>query len=160
MAISDSSLDAMSNFLALGLSNYAGDLTPKDREYAVALALDEMETPGDDTILGNDEGSLLAKLWDNVVFGPPQITKHSQNPVCWKEPKDPKEFICWARLCQAHREEVARKRGAPSAAEQGVPGSLPSCGGGFELSEDENTECFKLTMKLSLIHISEPTRPY
>ena len=28
-----------------------------------------------------------------------------------------------------------------------MPGSLPSWLGGLELSEDENTECFKLTMK-------------
>ena len=67
--------------------------------------------------------------------------------MVWKEARDVNKFICWVRLCQAHREYVARKRNAASAAEQGMPGSLPSWLGGLELSEDENTECFKLTIK-------------
>ena len=54
------------------------------------------------------------------------------------------------RLCQTHREEVAGKRDAASAAKQGMPGSLSSWLGGVELSEDENKQCFRLTMQYIL----------
>ena len=37
--MSDASLDAMANFLSLGLGNYAVDVAPDDREYAVYEAL-------------------------------------------------------------------------------------------------------------------------
>ena len=42
---------------------------------------------------------------------------------------------------------IAREKRAASAAEQGMPGSLSSWLGGVELSEDENRQCFRLTMK-------------
>ena len=147
----DASLDAMTNFLSLGLRNYAVDLTADDREYAVYEALYNLATeplpPVDDTILGSDEGSLLAKWWDYMALAPPRKTKDSASSMVWKEARDVNKFICWVRLCQTHREYVARKRNAASAAEQDMPGSLPSWPGGLELSEDENTECFKLTFK-------------
>ena len=44
MAMSDASLDAMANFLSLGLSNYEVDLTPDDSEYAVYKALYNLAT--------------------------------------------------------------------------------------------------------------------
>ena len=73
--MSGASLEAMTNFLLLGLRNYAVDLTAADREYAVYEALYNLATeplpPGDDTTLGSDEGSLLAKWWDYMAFAPP-----------------------------------------------------------------------------------------
>ena len=49
--MSDASLDAMANFLSLGLNNYAVDLAPDDREYAVYEAIRNLATkplpPGD-----------------------------------------------------------------------------------------------------------------
>ena len=96
--MSDASLDAMANFLSLGLSNYAVNLTADDREYAVYEALYNLATkplpPGDDTALGSEENSLLAKWWDCVAFAPPKKTKDpSGNPVVWKEAKDLNIFI-------------------------------------------------------------------
>ena len=156
--MSGPSLEAMTNFLLLGLRNYAVDLTADDREYAVYEALYNLATeplpPGADTSPGSDEGSLLAKWWDYMAFAPPRETKDSASSMVWKEARDVNNFICWVRLCQTHREYVAWKRNAASAAEQGTPGSLPSWLGGLELSEDENTECFKFTIK----HILE-TQP-
>ena len=159
--MSDAGLNAMSDFLALGLQHYAVNLTLNDREDAIATALYDLATkpnaPGDDIALGQGEGDLLAKWWTYVAFSPPKTTKNSTSTVMWKEAKNPNNFISWVRLCQRHREEVAKKRraasvaeqGVPaaSAAEQGMPGSLPSWLGGLELSEDENIECFQLTMK-------------
>ena len=150
-AMSDASLKALTNFLSLGLDNYAVDLAPDDRVQAVYKALHNLATkpfpPGDDTAPGSEEGSLLAKLWEYVACASPKKTSSSANSLVYKEAKDLNNFICWARLCQTHREEVAGKKGAASAAEQGMPGSLPSWLGGLELSEDENTECYKVTMK-------------
>ena len=141
----------MANFLSLGLSNCAVDLTPTDREYAVYEAIHNLATkplsPGDDTSLGTEEGSLLAKWWEYVALTPPTKAKDSASSMVWKAAKDLNKFTCWVRLCQTHGEEVAGNTGAASAAEQGMRGSLPSWLGGLELSEDENIECFKLTMK-------------
>ena len=113
--MSDASLDAMANFLSLGLSNYAVGHAPDDREYAVYEALYNLATkplpPGDVTTLRSEEGSLLAKWWDYVAFAPPKKTKHSTSSVVWTEAKDLNNFICWVRLCQTHREYVAWKRG-------------------------------------------------
>ena len=86
-------------------------------------------------------------MWGVIAFEGSKNTKNAPRSILWKESKDVNAFICWARRCQTHREDVARNRSGASAAEQGVPGSLPSWLGGVELSEDENTECFKLTMK-------------
>ena len=65
--MSDAGLDAMSNFLALGLHHYAVNLALNDREYAIATALYDLATkpkaPGDDISLGQGEGDLLAKWW-------------------------------------------------------------------------------------------------
>ena len=135
----DRLLNAMYNFLSLGLSDYAEDLTPTDHEYAITLALHEAATNpkphGDHNSLSLEKGTHLAKLWDCVGFTP------------GKETKDTDIFILWARICQAHREQVAGRRGLASAAEQGIVGSLPSWRGGIELSVDENKECFKAQIK-------------
>ena len=96
--MSESSIDAMSNFLTLALDNYAKNFTSSDRDYAVALALYDVATKHHIT-LGIDEGSLLAKLWEYVAFSPPKKTTGSNTSVCSKEPKDPTQFIAWARLC-------------------------------------------------------------
>ncbi len=130
-------LNAMSNFLTLGLSQFAEDFTAEDREYAVSVALFDAYIE-DHIQLSIDEGSLIAKWWDLVTLTPE------------KNAKDPILVISWARRCQEHREQVARQRTAAFAAEQGMPGVIPSWLGGFELSEDENIECFKLTMKYIL----------
>ena len=102
--MSGASLDAMTNFLLLGLRNYAVDLTAADREYAVYEALYNLATEllplGDDTILGSDEGSLLAKWWDYMAFVPPRKTKDSASSMVWKEARDVNNFICWVRLCR------------------------------------------------------------
>ena len=91
-AVSDASLDAIASFLSLGLSNYAVDLAPDDREYAVYEALYNLATkplpPGDDTTLGSEEGPLLAKWWGYVAFASPKTTKRSASSVVWKEVKD------------------------------------------------------------------------
>ena len=42
--MSDAGLDAMSNFLALGLHHYAVNLALNDREYAIATALYDLAT--------------------------------------------------------------------------------------------------------------------
>jgi len=133
--MSDASLNALTNFLSLGLRNYAGGLAPDDREHAVYEALHNLATkpfpPGDDTTRGSEEGSLLAKLWEYVACASPKKTSSSANSLVYKEAKDLNNFIRWARLCQTHREEVAGKKDAASAAEQGMPGSLPSWLGGL-----------------------------
>ena len=142
--MSDASLDAMSNFLALGLRHYAVDLPLNDREYAIATALYDLaaqpKAPGDDIPLCQGDADPLAQWWACLAFAPPKTTANSTSTVMWKEAKNPNNFISWARLCQRHREEVAKKRraasvaeqGVPaaSAAEQGMPGSLPSWRGG------------------------------
>ena len=128
--MSDDGLNALSNFLALGLRHYAVHLTHNDREDAIAATRYDLATkpnaPGDDISLGQGEGDLLAKWWANVAFSPPKTTKNSASTVMWKEPKNPNNFISWVRLCQRHREEVAKKRSAASAAEQGVPAASQS----------------------------------
>ena len=150
-AMSDATLKDLTNFLSLGLDNYAVDLAPDDRVQAVYKALHNLATkplqPGNDTTPGTEEGVPLAKLWDLVACGPPKKTDNSASSIVYKEAKDLNNFIYWARLCQTHREKVARKKRAASAAEQGMPGSLSSWLGGVELSEDENRQCFRLTMK-------------
>ena len=82
--MSDASLGAMVNFLSLGLRNYAVDLTADDREYAVYEALYNLATeplpPGDDTTLGSEESSLLAKWWDYMAFAPPRKPRTPQVP--------------------------------------------------------------------------------
>ena len=155
--MSDAGLDALINFLSLGLQHYALNLTLEDREYAIAAALVALGySPWkDDISLGQGEGNLLAKWWGFVALASPNRTHNSTSPVVWQEIKNLDNCISWVRLCQRHREEVAKKRSAASAAEQGVPaasaatlgGSLPSWLGGLELSEAENIECFKLTME-------------
>ena len=156
--MSDAGLDAISNFFSLGLQHYAVNLTLEDREYHSATAFVALATkPGDGISIGQGTGDLLAKWWGFVAFESPKRTDNSKSPVMWKESKNLDNFISWVRLCQRHREEVAKKRSAASAAEQGVsaasaakqgvPGSLPSWLGGLELSEDENKQCFQLTMK-------------
>ena len=114
--MSDASFDAMANFLSLGLSNYAVDLTPDDSEYTVYEALYNLATkplpPGDDTTLGSEEGSLLAKWWDYVAFAPPKKTKDpSGNPVVWKEAKDLNNFIRCARRCD-NQASIRHQKGA------------------------------------------------
>ena len=135
-------LNAMSEFLTLCLNHFAKDLTANEREYAVYLAIYNASTqpksPGDQITLGDDEGTLYANLWDCI-----SLTKN-------KIAKDTSNFIKWANLCQAHREEVAQHKTA-SAAEQGFPGALSSWRGGLDLSEIENKECFKMTMKYPVV---------
>lgn len=62
----------------------------------------------------------------------------------------PEQLRCRARLCQAHREEVAGQRAPASAAEQGMPRQLFSWLGGAELLEDEAIDVSKLTTNLPL----------
>ena len=132
-------ISALSNFLRLGLTNYAEHITTINHEHAITLALYDLATNPD---LGIDEGTLLAKLWDYVAFSPPKKTTDSNSRHCWQQVNDPKLFLGWARLCQAHRDEVGRS----------LAGSRPSWTGGLELSEDQNKECFALTMQHILEH--------
>ena len=81
MAISDASLGAMANFLMLGLGYYVRDLSEDDLECAVYESLFDLATqplpPEDNTTLGNEEGSVLAKWWERVACAPPQKTERS-----------------------------------------------------------------------------------
>ena len=93
-----------------------------------------------------------ALMWDVHVVAESTTattpaTATATESVEWRERKDPNNFISWVPPCQAHREEIARKRGATSAEGQGVPGRLKSWLGGLELAEDENIACFTLTTK-------------
>ena len=89
-AMSDATLKALTNFLSLGLDNYAVDLAPDDRAQAFYKALRNLATnplpPGNDTAPGTEEGSLLAKLWDLVACGPPKKTGAPQIPSCTRKP--------------------------------------------------------------------------
>ena len=75
----EESIFRLESFLALGLRDFAKDLAPVDREYAVALALFEAcskpKQPGDHATLGSEEGDCLAKLWDYVTLTPQQQQK-------------------------------------------------------------------------------------
>ena len=153
MATFDNNLNAFDSFLTFGRTSFAEDLAPHECKWAVRKALYDVTKPFFTT---SEENTLLVKMWDRVAFTPPRKTKSSVSSIVWKEGKDLKHFMYWLRLCQTHREQVAGKRGAASsaeqaraatAAEQGRPGSLPSWLNGVELSERENTECYKLTMK-------------
>ena len=90
-AMSDASLNALTNFLSLGLRNYAGGLAPDDREHAVYEALHNLATkpfpPGDDTTRGSEEGSLLAKLWDYAAFVLQRKPSAPQIPSCGRKPR-------------------------------------------------------------------------
>ncbi len=145
--VSDACINAFFDVLSLGLQHYTVSLTHEQRDFTIATVLYALATePGDGISMSQGAGDLVAKWWDCVVYEPPKRTDNSKSPVTWKEGKDVDNFISWVRLCQRHREDVAKKRSAASAAEQGVPGSLPSWRGGLELSADENTQCFRLTM--------------
>ncbi len=63
-------LNAMSNFLTLGLSQFAEGFTADDCQYAVSWALFDGSTKakrqGGLFQLGIEEGSLVAKWWDII----------------------------------------------------------------------------------------------
>ena len=153
------SIDALDCFLTLGLKHYAANLASGLREYEVSkaqLILMTQNLPaGEEFTFGFEASTRLVKWWEHVAFVPPQKCEGSASSIVWKECKDLNVFIYWARLCQTHREMVAGKRtaasaakqgSAASAAEEGRPGYLPSWRGGSQLSEHENTDCFELTM--------------
>jgi len=155
--MSDAALEALEGFLSLGLKHFWACSTEPDREWAVTATLvDHATTSGETYSLGADAGDALAKLWACVEFDAPKTTQRSKPPVAWKQAKDQENFIYWARLCQRHRELIAEDAFAASAAEQGVPGSLPSWRGGVELSETQNTACLKLTVQHILDHELTP----
>ncbi len=67
-------LNAMSNFLTLGLSQFAEDFTAEDREHAVSVAL--FDAYSEDHIqFSIDEGSLIAKWWDLVTLTPEKMPR-------------------------------------------------------------------------------------
>ena len=85
MATSDNNLDALTSFLTFGLTNYAEDLSPDDRECAVRKALYDLAQTSFKT---SDENALLVKWWEHVAFATPTKTKDSPNSIVWKERKD------------------------------------------------------------------------
>ena len=151
--MSGEALVALGSFLSLGLKHFWAGSTEKKQNWAVFAALmDPATMPGEPYSLSADECDALVKLWNRVAFQAPEKVQRSQmnqRPLVWKIAKDPDNFIIWARRCQQHRCAV-------SAAEQGVPGSLPSWQGGVELSEAQNTACYKLTVKHIIDHELTP----
>ena len=113
--MTEDSENALRNFLELFLGMYVEHFPPRVAELAVSVAICDMKTRP------HVAYPLLDQLWDRVAFNPPTPLSRGGS---WKTSKDPKMFIYWARLCQAHREEVAAKRFTACAAEQGVPLSL------------------------------------
>ena len=72
-------LSAMPNFLTLGLSRFAKELTEDQREYAVTLALFNASTQptphGDQIKVAVDEGTHVAKLRNYITFAPQKKAK-------------------------------------------------------------------------------------
>ena len=82
--LSDAGLDALSNFLSLGLQHYAVNLTLGDREYAIATALVASATkPGDGISIGQGAGDLVAQWWGFVAFETPKTTDKSNNFILY-----------------------------------------------------------------------------
>ena len=64
----------MSNFLKLGLTRFAKDLTKHDQEYTVTMALANagmLQKPHEDpSTLGINEGNHIANLWKFITVSP------------------------------------------------------------------------------------------
>ena len=69
----------MSNFLKLGLGQFAKELTGREQEYAVYMALvnaGELPRPIEDpSTLGINEGNHIANLWKVITLSPQQESK-------------------------------------------------------------------------------------
>ena len=111
--MSDTGFDAFVNFLTLGVSHYAKNLTDNQCEYAVYKTLVSIATsrkqPGDTDSMGNKENDFLAKWWACVAFDTPKQTKSATSTVVLKPAKNLNNFFSWLHLCQRHREEIAKK---------------------------------------------------
>ena len=74
--------NALSGFLTLGLSHFAKNLTDKDCEHhiaeALADAITQPKTHGDDATLEVYEGALVAKLWDCITL---TLQKRAKDPT-------------------------------------------------------------------------------
>ena len=137
-SIFEPAFEALVLFLDLGLRHFWPDGSAQDRGWAIGAA-----TTANINWLSSIRGlrgAAFARWWACVAFEAPKTVRDTTTPLTTKDAKDLRNFVYWARLCQKHREGIAKVVFAASAAEQGVPGSFPSWRGGVELSEEHKTE--------------------